>query len=224
VRRHPTKLPLGGWVPLRAGRYLDQLARYWKKKRKPLDGPEPNRDGTMSHLFREDWRALGSKSGADLVISWSETEPEQVGVFLYYDDEATSDKERWFKLGTPSPTLWEFAKDPGLGTLGRMATPNPGEEQYEEEEFAVGEFYRWTEESPSEYDFEWEGSQLWAFEKSRRGRQWHHGARRGPHRGAPVKGDAPSWVWDPDGEWLMADDAGVDEHAAERRQMGLVDF
>ena len=118
---HPTKLPLGVPCPIRAGRYLDQLARYWKKKRKPLDGPEPNRDGTMWLLYREDWRALGSKSFAELAISWSAAEPEYVGVFLDYDDEATSDKERWFKLGTPSAKLWEFAKDPGVGPLGRMA-------------------------------------------------------------------------------------------------------
>lgn len=96
----------------------------------------------------------------------------------------------------------------------RVATPNPGEEQHEEQEFAVGEFYRWTEESPSEYDFEWERGELWAFERHRRGKKHLYGELV----------DAPSWVWDRDGEWLMAGDAGVDEHAAERRQMGLVDF
>jgi hypothetical protein len=100
-------------------KYLEQLARYWKKKRKPLHGPEPSQSRTMWYLTREPWYAKGSRSSADLTISWSANEPKAVAVNLYYDDEATSDKQRWFEVGTPSAKLWEYAKDPGIGTLGR---------------------------------------------------------------------------------------------------------
>jgi len=107
--------------PTPAARYLDQLARYWKQKRKPLVGAEPNRDGSVFYYYRDDPR-----SAADLVIRWSETDPEQVGVFLYYDDEVTSNKERWFKLGTPPAKLWEFAnKKTNPRRKAKRANPRP---------------------------------------------------------------------------------------------------
>ena len=155
--------------------YLEQLARYWRKKRKPVVGPEPSRSGRLVYLTRDNWKTTERKPNVyELVISWSEAEPGMVRVGL---DTVRADgsKGRWFDVGTPSAKLYEFARDPGVGTLGRLAAPNPaGEEQYEEQyriiqheeqEFAVGEFYRSTAESPSGYDFEWVGGELLAFER-----------------------------------------------------------